>query len=465
VTDVVCYFQAHQPFRLRPGRHERGEPQQRWFDDELNRLVVERVAERCYRPMNALLLELGKRHEGRFRVGLSVTGTLLDQLRRWSPATLDSFVALAESGCVEFLGETSHHSVSALACEAEFRDQVETHARTIEELFGRRPTTFRNTELIIREDIARIVEELGFEVLLGEGADRLLGWRLPFWPYRPKGCTSLKLLLRCYSLSDDIGFRFSNRQWPEYPLFADKFARWMHGVSSDAAFVGLFMDYETFGEHQWADTGILEFMKQMPGEVLKDERFTFRSPGESAARHAVVGELAIQDAVSWADAERDVSAWLGNPMQRHAHAELYALRDEVLRAATLGRGDLLDAWRRMTTSDHVYYMATKSASDNDVHEYFSPYGRPHDAFMTFSNVLDDLRSRVRAALASPADAARPVTALTGDARSTTVAVPPSPSTPDRGRTSPAPPQAPVTRHPEPPSKPDRDTDRKRRRPS
>ena len=432
MTDIVFYFQAHQPYRLRPGRHERGEPQQRWFDDELNQLVVERVAERCYRPMNAVLLDLAKRHEGRFRVGLSVTGTLLDQLRAWSPATLDSFVALAESGAVEFLCETSQHSVSALTCPDEFKAQVELHARTIEDLFGQRPTTFRNTELIIREDIARIVESMGFATLLGEGADRLLGWRKPFWPYRPAGCSALKLLLRCYSLSDDIGFRFSNRQWPEYPLFADKYAKWLHGMSSDAAVVCLFMDYETFGEHQWADTGILEFMKRMPGEVLADPRFTFRAPGEAAARHPVAGDLAIPDAVSWADAERDVSAWLGNPMQRSAHAELYALRDEVLKVAALGRVDLLEAWRRMTTSDHVYYMATKLESDNDVHEYFSPYGRPHDAFMTFCNVLDDLRARVRQALAPPDRAVVPSPKATPPVTHTqaTPATPPRQGKPD-----------------------------------
>ena len=409
MTDIVFYFQAHQPYRLRQVRHEPGEPQQRWFDDELNKFVVERVAERCYRPMNALLLELSKRHAGRFRVSLSLTGTLIQQLRDWSPATLDSFVALAENDAAEFLCETSCHSLAALADPEEFEAQVLAQAETVTELFGRRPTTFRNTELILREDIAKTIERLGFDVILGEGADRLLDWRLPFWAYRPKGCETLKLLLRCYPLSDDIGFRFSNRGWPEYPLMADKFARWIHAVSSDAALVGLFMDYETFGEHQWADTGILEFMRAMPGEVLKSDRFNFRSPAEVAAGLLPVADLAIPDPVSWADEERDVSAWLGNPMQQEAHAAVYALRAEVLRAATLGRTDLLSAWHHLTTSDHVYYMATKRASDNDVHEYFSPYGRPHDAFMTFMNVLDDLTARVRRALTAPPPSTPPAT--------------------------------------------------------
>lgn len=394
MTDIVFYFQAHQPYRLRQIRHEPGESAQRWFDDELNKFVVERVAERCYRPMNALLLELAQQHEGRFRVGLSLSGTLIRQLRDWSPETLDSFVALADAGAAEFLCETACHSVSALGHPDEFEAQVVEQRAVIEDLFGARPTTFRNTELILRNDIAQKVEELGFDLMLGEGADRLLDWRKPFWLYRPKDCKRLKLMLRCYPLSDDIGFRFSNRKWDEYPLTADKFAKWIHALPVETPLVGLFMDYETFGEHQWADTGILDFMKHLPAEVLKQERFAFRAPGEVAAGLQPVGELSIPDAVSWADAERDVSAWIGNPMQRHAHDALYALREDLLKISTADAAELRDSWRRLTTSDHVYYMATKRASDNDVHEYFSPYGRPHDAFMTFMNVLDDLRARV-----------------------------------------------------------------------
>lgn len=423
MTDLVFYFQAHQPFRLRQARHEPGEPQQRWFDDSLNKMIVERVAERCYRPMNRLLLDLRKEHGERFQVGLSLTGTLIQQLRDWSPKTLDSFVALADAQVAEFLCETSHHSVSGLSHVQEFEAQVKEQQATIEDLFGRRPTTFRNTELILRDDITKLVEKLGFAVLLGEGADRLLAGRSAFRAYRPAGCDHLKLLLRCYPLSDDIGFRFSNREWIEYPLFADKFARWIHAMPNDTPFVGLFMDYETFGEHQWADTGILEFMRLMPKEVLEQPRFAFRSPAAAAAKLEPAGELAIPTATSWADAERDVSAWLGNPMQRHAHDSLYATRDAVLRAATLGRADLLDAWRKLTTSDHVYYMATKRASDNDVHEYFSPYGRPHDAFMTFMNVLDDLRARAQGALAAHS---MPSTASTPPS-------PPSPISPKKGK--------------------------------
>jgi len=254
----------------------------------------------------------------------------------------------------------------------------------VTELFGTAPTTFRNTELILDNVICKKVEQLGFECMLGEGADRLLGWRSPQVPYRPKGCERLKLLLRSYSLSDDIAFRFSNRKWPQYPLYADTYADWLHDVPPPAQFIGLFMDFETFGEHQGPHTGIFEFMRQLPAQVLADQRFRFRTPAQVAAERAAVAELAIPGPVSWADAERNLSAWLGNPMQLAAQAELYRLRPAVL-AVAAQRRDLLAAWRDLTTSDHCYYVATKHHSDAEVHDYFSPYDSPHAAFVALMN--------------------------------------------------------------------------------
>ena len=393
MIDVVLYFQVHQPYRLkklRPGDRIR---RLDYFDEPLNRLVAERVAERCYAPMNALLLDAIERTDGQFRCAFSLSGTVIRQLRDWAPAALDSFVALAESGNVEFLCETSQHSLAAVADLDEFAAQVELQRATVTDLFGA-PTTFRDTELILDNTICQRVEQLGFETMLGEGADRLLGWRSPQVPYRPKGCRRLKLLLRSYSLSDDIAFRFSNRSWPGYPLFADTYAGWLRDVPPPAQFIGLFMDYETFGEHQHATTGILEFMRHLPEHVLRESGLRFRTPAQVAAEREAIIDLDIPAPVSWADVERNLSAWLGNPMQLEAHRRLYGLRSDVLRAAAQ-RPELLAAWRELTTSDHVYYAATKYHSDAEVHDYFSPYDSPHAAFVTLMTALDDLTEQVR----------------------------------------------------------------------
>jgi len=395
MTAIVFYFQVHQPYRLKPFHPRDVGRRKGYFDTPVNRAIVRRVARRCYLPMNRLLLEKIEETDGRFRCAFSLSGTAIQQMKDWAPRALDSFVALAETGCVEFLGETSHHSLAFLADPEELLAQVEGHCGVIEDLFGARPTTFRNTELVVDEPLARWVEERGFDVLLAEGADRLLGWRSPQHVYRPRGCERLKLLLRSYLFSDDIAFRFSNREWPHFPLFADTFARWLHAVPEQAQLLGLFMDYETFGEHQWAETGIMEFMRHLPAHVLEDERFTFMTPREVAAACEPVGELAFPRAISWADEERDLSAWLGNLMQREAHAALYALADEVRSVAAAGYPGILADWRKLTTSDHVYYMCTKFRSDGDVHEYFSPYDTPHEAFVRFMSVLDDLKLRLR----------------------------------------------------------------------
>jgi len=394
MTDIVFYFQVHQPFRLRRytffdiGVHDL------YFDDTENARIVRRVAEKCYLPMNAVIQHLIEQNDGAFRCAYSISGTALDQMEKWTPETLESFVRLARTGCVEFLGETSHHSLSGLFDVADFKEQVNSHAKRVEKLFGRRPTTFRNTELVVDERVARAAEEIGFKAILGEGADHLLGWRSAHRVYRPEGCEKIKLLLRSYKLSDDIAFRFSNRAWDEWPLTADKFASWVHRVPDDDTFIGLFMDYETFGEHQWSDTGIFNFMEHLPRQILKSSRFRFRTPSEVAAENDPIARLAVPHPVSWADAERDLTAWLGNPMQRSANDALYLLAPDVRKVA-VRHPELLAQWRRLSTSDHLYYMCTKWFSDGDVHKYFSPYASPHDAFIAFMNVLDDLARRVK----------------------------------------------------------------------
>ncbi len=390
MIDVVLYFQVHQPYRLRPWLPKDRITRTDYFDHGLDRLVLDRVVERCYLPMNRLLLEAIDRSDGEFRCAFSLSGTVLQQLRDWAPQALDSFVALADTGNVEFLCETSHHSLAAVADADEFVAQVGIQRDVVEDLFGT-PTTFRNTELILDNTICAAVEGLGFDAMLGEGVDRLLGWRSPQVPYRPKGCRRLKLLLRSYSLSDDISFRFSNRLWPSFPLFADTYAGWLHAAPPPAQFLGLFMDYETFGEHQAAATGIFEFMRHLPEQVLQEPGFRFRTPAQVAAEREAAFELDVPTPVSWADAERDLGAWLGNPMQQAAQQAIYALRADVLATGDAG---LIAAWRKLTTSDHVYYAGTPRHGDGEVHAYFSPHRSPHAAFVALMTALDDLRQKV-----------------------------------------------------------------------
>lgn len=385
MTAVAFYFQVHQPYRLlrRPAGAALRDPLG-VFDDAENARLCRRVADRGYLPTNRVLLQAIDESEGEFRCAFSISGTALRQLEAWAPDALDSFVQLAETGAVEFLCETSMHSLACFGDRQEFEDQIREQRARITALFGREPTVFRNTELVLSEEIAKTAEALGFEAILGEGIETLLDGRSPHELWRPHGCESLVALLRDYRFSDDIAFRFSNRDWPHYPVDANRFAQWLRDVPAGDPYVGLFMDYETFGEHQGEGTGILDFLRWLPRHALADdaredgERLRFATPTEIARRYEPRGTLRIPRPVSWADAERDVSAWLGNPMQNDAHQELY----EIL---PLVRKDplLLEAWRRLSTSDHVYYMCTKRRSDGDVHDYFSPYYGPHDAYVLF----------------------------------------------------------------------------------
>ena len=391
MRSLVFYFQVHQPFRLRRYTFFDIGRSSDYFFDESNARIAQRVAEKCYQPMNELLLRRIEATNGAFRCSFSISGTALDQLSQWTPWVIDSWKKLAATGSVEFLAETSHHSLSSLFDPEEFRVQVRSHARRIQELFGVRPTTFRNTELVCSNAISRLAESLGFSCILGEGADHLLGWRSPHRIYRPEGCERIKLMLRSYRLSDDIAFRFSNRAWDQWPLYADRWASWVAALPPRDDLVNLFMDYETFGEHQWRDTGIFDFMERMPEEILA-RGMRFQTPAEAAAEADPAGRLDLPYAVSWADAERDLTAWLGNDMQRAANSALW----EIGRAVRSTNDPALHAdWRRLTTSDHLYYMCTKWFSDGDVHKYFSPFESPHDAYVAFMNVLDDVDRRAR----------------------------------------------------------------------
>jgi alpha-amylase len=389
MPSVCLYFQVHQPYRLR--RYSVFDTDRNYFDDYRNAEIVRKVATRCYIPANRCMLDLIKRHEGRFRLAYSLTGVLLDQLEAYAPEAINGFQHLAETGCVEFLAETYYHSLAFLYSRDEFVDQVERHQRKIESLFGCTPTTFRNTELIYNNELAEAAHHLGFTTVLAEGADHILGYRSPNFVYQAPGLP-IRVLLKNFRLSDDIAFRFSNRSWAEWPLSVEKFARWINQVNGNGYTVNLFMDYETLGEHQWKDTGIFDFFLHLPDEILRYPNNDFRKPHEVATGYEPVGEFDAPHLISWADSERDLSAWLGNAMQSNALKELYALEPAVRSG---GDKQLLEDWRRLQASDHFYYMCTKYFGDGEVHRYFNPYESPYDSYINFMNVLDNLSTRTR----------------------------------------------------------------------
>ncbi len=392
MASVCFYFQVHQPFRLR--RYSVFDSDPNYFDDYKNAEILRKVAAKCYLPANRVLLELLRQHDERFSCTFSITGVALEQFERWAPEVIDSFRELVDTGRVELLAETYYHSLAFLYSREEFRDQVNAHAAKTSELFGYRPTVFRNTELIYNNDLAHFVQDMGYRGILAEGADHILGYRSPDFVYRPIGADRIGLLLKNYRLSDDIAFRFSNRDWKEWPLRAEKFARWVDQVNGNGFVVNLFMDYETFGEHQWADTGIFDFMYHLPKQVMKHPDNNFMTLSQALATYPPVAELDIPHMISWADMERDLSAWLGNAMQSNALHELYRLEGPVKGAAD---PRLLHDWGRLQTSDHFYYMCTKWFADGDVHKYFNPYESPYDSYINFMNVLDNIRQRIRRA--------------------------------------------------------------------
>jgi len=411
---VVFCFQVHQPFRLRKYSVFDADPF--YFDDQRNAEICRKVASKCYLPATRRIIDLVRRHEGRFRVSFSLTGVVLEQFEAYAPDVIDTFRDLAATGCCEFLGETYHHSLASLYSPREFREQIEAHTRKIQSLFGQTPTTFRNTELLydnlLARDVASITDAAGtprFAGVLCEGTDRHLAGRSAGLVYRPAAATGEKplagrdgrplgLLLKNYRLSDDIAFRFSAKSWQHWPLTALKFAAWVNNALRDGPLVNLFMDYETFGEHQWEETGIFDFLDQLPGEVLRTGH-AFATPGEALRTNAAEQVLDVPEPTSWADSERDVSAWRGNPMQSAALDAVFKLESAVKQAVARTSDPeearrLLSDWRRLTTSDHFYYMSTKGANDGAVHQYFSPYESPYDSYINFVNVLDNLRQRL-----------------------------------------------------------------------
>lgn len=389
MASVCFYFQVHQPFRLR--HYTVFDKDHKYFDDVKNKQICRKVANKCYLPANRLILDMIRKYDGRFRVAYSITGVLLEQFQKYAPEVISTFHALAETGCVEFLAETYYHSLSFLYSHDEFRQQIDKHVSMIGELFGQNPRVFRNTELIYCNELARVIESMErFDAIITEGADHILNGRSPDFVYSPPGCKKMRLLLKNYSLSDDIAFRFSNRNWNEWPLMANKFSSWINRVNGNGNVVNLFMDYETFGEHQWEDTGIFDFMRQLPAEIMKHPDNDFKTPSEVIESYNPVDTVDVPHIISWADMERDLSAWLGNAMQSDALHEVYQMEKAVKETTDEA---LIADWRQLQTSDHFYYMCTKYFSDGDVHKYFNPYDSPYDSYINYMNVIGSLRQR------------------------------------------------------------------------
>ena len=393
---ICLYFQIHQPFRLRRYRFFDIGNEHYYYDDYLNESIMHKVSDKCYLPANKLMLELIKKHPGKFKLSFSISGIALDQFELYAPEVIESFRELANTGQVEFLSETYTHSLVALKNEEEFKRQVEKHKNKMIELFNYEPKVFRNTELIYSDEIGATVASMGYKGMLTEGAKHVLGWKSPNFLYTNAINPRLKVLLKNYKFSDDIAFRFSNKSWSGYPLTSEKYVSWLKNTDKDSDTINLFMDYETFGEHQWAETGIFEFMRALPAAVFKYSKFTFSTPSELIEELQPVGAVNIPKPISWADEERDLTAWLGNPMQEQAFNKLYSLLDKI---NSVDDEILKKDFSYLQVSDHFYYMCTKFFSDGDVHKYFTPFDTPYEAFINYMNILSDFEIRLNAAIA------------------------------------------------------------------
>lgn len=393
---ITLYLHVHQPYRVREYSVFDASIDHNYFTDpdplsnHNNQKILNKVADKSYRPMNALLEKLLKKHP-EFKVSLSITGTFIDQAEAWAPDVLESFKRLVQTGQVEIVSETYYHSLAFFYSRSEFERQVEAHKAKVREVFGVETSVFRNTELAYNDELAKWADGYGFKGILAEGWDPILGWRSPNFVYRPEGTENISLLLKNYKLSDDLAFRFSNRAWQEWPLTVDKYNSWVESSIHDQPLVNLFMDYETFGEHQWEDTGIFNFFEEFVDRWLQNPDNTFYTVSEAIDANKPADTISMPQTVTWADSERDLTAWLGNSMQHEAMRHLYALEADIVRS---NDGELIEDWRKLQTSDHAYYMCTKWFTDGDVHAYFSPYNSPYDAFLYYINAIRDIRWRL-----------------------------------------------------------------------
>ena len=397
---TICfYFQIHQPFRLKKYRFFDIGTDHYYYDDFNNENILQRIVKNSFLPANNTLLEMIKNSNGKFKVAFSISGVALDQLEMHAPEVIDSFKKLAATNCVEFLSETYGHSLCSLNDSAEFKSQVEMHSKKIQSLFGQKPKVFRNTELIYSDEIGETLYGMGYRTVITEGAKHILGWKSPNFVYHHTTLPKLKLLLKNSKLSDDISFRFSNFSWGEYPLTADKFIHWISQIPENEKIVNLFMNYETFGNLQTWESGIFEFLKALPAQAAA-KNISFSTPTEVVEHIKPVEGLSVPYPISWSDEERDISAWLGNMLQKEANSKLYS-QSERIRMIKDRR--IMQDWQYLQASDHFFYMSTKRSSDGAVHQHFSPYDSPFEAFTNYMNVLSDFMIRVSAQFPSSID--------------------------------------------------------------
>lgn len=392
---ICLYLHIHQPIRYREYSIFDVANNSNYWDGEYNgrqsnERIFKKVTEKSYKPMLELLTKKMSEHKD-FKISLSITGTWIEQAKRWAPELIEIIKRMVKSGQVEIVGETYYHSLAYFYNLDEFNAQVEKHGAIIKELFGVTPQAFRNTELAYNDSLATWAEEKGYKVILAEGWDKILGWRSPNYVYRPANCQNIKLLLKNYRLSDDIAFRFSNRNWSEWPLTVSKYQNWINDDALRGNLINLFMDFETFGEHQWADTGIFDFIDHFISSWLNEYENKFVTVSEASEFNEPVDEISMPETVTWADTERDLSAWLSNSMQKEAMDAIFSIREKILATKD---NKLIADWRKLTTSDHPYSMCTKYWNDGDVHAYFSAYASPYESFMYFMNVLRDIEYRL-----------------------------------------------------------------------
>lgn len=391
MKSISLFFQVHQPFRHRRYRFFDIGNDHYYYDDYTNETIMRKVAEKSYLPTNQLLLKLADELEGKFKVSFSITGTVLEQFELYAPEVIESFQKLAQTGCVEFLSETYSHSLSSLKNKTIFEKEVKQHSKKIEELFGFKPKIFRNTEMIYSDEIGEMVSEMGYKAILTEGARHVLGWKSPNFLYVNAANPKLKVFMRNFKLSDDISFRFSNTKWSEYPLTAEKFTGWLNKLDKKEEVVNLFLSYESLGGRQPKESGIFNFLKYLAENVVKDPGLKFATPSEVLSNIQPVSAVSVPHPISWADEERDLTAWLGNEMQKEAFSKLYEISTQIENCSD---DELKKDWNYLQASDHFYYMSTKFFSDGEVHSYYNPFESPYEAFINYMNVLSDFKIRL-----------------------------------------------------------------------
>jgi alpha-amylase len=391
MKSICLFFQVHQPFRHRRYRFFDIGKDHYYYDDYANETIMSKIAEKSYLPTNKILLQLIDQLEGKFKVAFSITGLALEQFAMYSPEVIKSFQKLAKTGCVEFLAETYSHSLASLQDKDIFESQVKLHEQKIVELFGQKPRVFRNTEMIYSDEIGEQIAEMGYSAILTEGAKHVLGWKSPNFLYANAINPRIKVLMRNFKLSDDISFRFSNTNWANFPLTADKFVHWLEQLEPNDEVVNLFLSYESFGERQSKDTGIFEFLETLPKAIVKNPKLKFATPTEVVEELQPISLVSVPNAISWADEERDLTAWLGNKMQKEAFGKLYELKQRMAKCTDK---ELIKDWNYLQVSDHFYYMSTKYFSDGEVHNSFNPFDSPYEAFINYMNVLSDFKIRL-----------------------------------------------------------------------